>query len=110
MSSCTRVALIGCGWFARVAHIPALQRLETEGRIKLVGLCSRSEELITRASRLYGRTDIKHYRSLKEVAEDEDVDLVDLLLPIEAMPDAIKLFLNSGKHLISEKPCAPSMA
>jgi L-gulono-1,4-lactone dehydrogenase len=110
MSRCTRIALIGCGWFARVAHIPALQRLETEGRIKLVGLCSRSEESITRASRLYGRTDIKHYRSLKEVAEDEDVDLVDLLLPIEAMPDAIKLFLNSGKHLISEKPCAPSMA
>ena len=110
MSECTRIALVGCGWFARVAHIPALQRLEREGRIRLVGLCSRSEELVARASRLYGRTDIKHYRSLEEVAEDQDVDLVDLLLPIEAMPDAIELFLTVGKHVISEKPCAPSMA
>ncbi len=108
--SCIRIALIGCGWFARVAHIPALQRLEREGQIRLVGLCSRSEELVARASRLYGRTDIKHYRSPNEVAEDPDVDLVDLLLPIEAMPDAIKLFLTARKHVISEKPCAPSMA
>lgn len=45
MSKCTRVALVGCGWFARVAHIPALQRLERESWIRLVGLCSRSEEL-----------------------------------------------------------------
>ena len=47
---------------------------------------------------------------LKEVVEDQDLDLIDLLLPIEAMPDPIKLFLNSRKHVISEKPCAPSIA
>ena len=75
MSRCTRIALIGCGWFARVAHIPALQRLEREGRIKLVGLCSRSEESVARAGRLYGRADIKHYLSLDEVAQDLGVDL-----------------------------------
>jgi L-gulono-1,4-lactone dehydrogenase len=110
MSKCTRIALIGCGWFARVAHIPALQRLEREGRIKLVGLCSRSEESVARAARLYGRADIKHYLSLDEVAEDPGVDLVDLTLPIDVMPDGIKLFLAAGKHVISEKPCAPSVA
>jgi L-gulono-1,4-lactone dehydrogenase len=110
MSRCTRIALIGCGWFARVAHIPALQRLEREGRIKLVGLCSRSEESVARTGRLYGRADIKHYLSLDEVAQDPGVDLVDLTLPIEVMPGAIKLFLSAGKHVISEKPGAPSVA
>jgi L-gulono-1,4-lactone dehydrogenase len=110
MLSCTRIALVGCGWFARVAHVPALQRLEKEGRIRLVGLCSRSEASVTHTSQLYGRKDIKHYRSLEEVAEDPDVDLVDLVLPIDVMPDAIKLFLGAGKHVISEKPCAPSFA
>jgi L-gulono-1,4-lactone dehydrogenase len=107
---CTRIALIGCGWFARVAHVPALQRLEREGRIKLVGLCSRSEASVAHMGHLYGRKDIKHYLSLEEVAEDPDVDLVDLVLPIDVMPDAIKLFLGAGKHVISEKPCSPSMA
>jgi predicted dehydrogenase/FAD/FMN-containing dehydrogenase len=110
MPTPVRVVLVGCGWFACVAHIPALKRLEGEGRIRLVGLCSRSEASIARASGLYARQDLKHYLSLEEVAEDPDVDLVDLTLPIEVMPDAIKLFLSAGKHVISEKPCSPSVA
>ena len=110
MPTPVRVVLVGCGWFACVAHVPALKRLEGEGRIKLVGLCSRSEASTKRASDLYGRQDLKYYSSLEEVAEDPDVDLVDLTLPIEVMPDAIKLFLSAGKHVISEKPCAPSVA
>jgi L-gulonolactone oxidase len=84
--------------------------LEGEGRIRLVGLCSRSEASIKRASGLYGRQDLKHYTSLEDVAQDPDVDLVDLTLPIEVMPGAIKLFLSAGKHVISEKPGAPSVA
>ncbi|HWY80521.1 MAG TPA: FAD-binding protein [Roseiarcus sp.] len=110
MPTPVRVVLVGCGWFACVAHIPALKRLEGEGRIKLVGLCSRSEASTKRASGLYGRQDLKHYLSLEDVAQDPDVDLVDLTLPIEVMPGAIKLFLSAGKHVISEKPGAPSVA
>ena len=110
MPTPARVVLVGCGWFACVAHVPALKQLEKEGRIKLVGLCSQSEASIARAGRLYGRPDLKPYLSLEDVAEDPDVDLVDLTLPIDVMPDAIKLFLSAGKHVISEKPCAPSVA
>jgi predicted dehydrogenase/FAD/FMN-containing dehydrogenase len=110
MPTPVRVVLVGCGWFACVAHIPALKRLEGEGRIKLVGLCSRSEASTKRAAGLYARQDLTHYRSLEEVAEDPDVDLVDLTLPIDVMPGAIKLFLSAGKHVISEKPGAPSVA
>ena len=110
MPTPVRVVLVGCGWFACVAHVPALRRMEKEGRISLVGLCSRSEASVARASRLYGRQDLKRYLSLEGVAEDPDVDLVDLTLPIEIMPGAIKLFLSAGKHVISEKPGAPSVA
>ena len=110
MPTPVRVVLVGCGWFACVAHIPALKRLEGEGRIKLVGLCSRSEASTKRAAGLYARQALKHYLSLDEVAADPDVDLVDLTLPIEVMPGAIKLFLSAGKHVISEKPGAPSVA
>ncbi len=93
-----------------VAHIPALRRLEREGRIRLVGLCSRSEASVERAGRLYARQDLKHYLSLEDVAQDPEVDLVDLTLPIEVMPAAVKLFLSAGKHVISEKPGASSVA
>ena len=87
MPTPVRVVLVGCGWFACVAHIPALKRLEGEGRIRLVGLCSRSEASIARASGLFVRQDLKHYLSLEQVAQDPDVDLVDLTLPIEVMPE-----------------------
>jgi predicted dehydrogenase len=110
MPTSFRIVLVGCGWFGCVAHIPALRRLEREGRIKLVGLCSRSEASTKRAAGLYARQDLKHYRSLEDVAADPDVDLVDLTLPIDVMPGAIKLFLSAGKHVISEKPGAPSVA
>ena len=110
MSAPIRVVLVGCGWFGCIAHIPALKRLEKEGRIKLVGLCSRSEASLARAGDLYVRGGLKRYCLLEEVAADAEVDLVDLVLPIEVMPDAIKLFLSAGKHVISEKPCAPSVA
>jgi L-gulono-1,4-lactone dehydrogenase len=110
MPAPVRVVLVGCGWFACVAHVPALKRLEREGRIRLVGLWSRSEASIKRAGGLYARQDLKHYQSLEDVAEDPDVDLADLTLPIEIMPGAIKLFLSAGKHVISEKPGAPSVA
>jgi L-gulono-1,4-lactone dehydrogenase len=110
MPAPVRVVLVGCGWFACVAHIPVLRRLEGEGRIKLVGLCSKSEASTKRAAGLYARQDLKRYLSLEDVAADPDVDLVDLTLPIDVMPDAIKLFLSAGKHVISEKPGAPSVA
>jgi hypothetical protein len=45
---------------------------------------------------LYGRKDIKPYRSLEEVAGDPDVDLVDLTLPIDVMPGAINFFSRPG--------------
>ncbi len=110
MPTPVRVVLVGCSRFAYVAHIPALRRLEKEGRIKLVGLCSRSEASAKQASGPYARQDLKHYLSLEEVAEDPDVDLVDLTLPIDIMPGAIKLFLSAGKHVISEEPCSLSVA
>ena len=105
-----RTVLVGCGWFA-CAHIPALKRLEGEGRIRLVGLCSRSEASTKRASPVYGRQDLKGSLWLEDVAQDPGVDLINLTLPMEDHAQApLSVFLSAGKHVISEKPGAPSVA
>ena len=50
-----RVALVGCGWFAVRAHLPALQKLERTSatalgfRVSLYALCSRSAANVERA-------------------------------------------------------------
>jgi predicted dehydrogenase len=105
-----RAALVGCGWFANAAHIPALRRLERNGLVELVALCSRSEESLSRASRHFGSRALRKYRQIENLLADPDVDLVDLVLPIGGMPRAIQSSLRAGKHVISEKPCAPSVA
>ncbi len=104
-----RVALVGCGWFASEAHVPALKRLESEGVIELAALCSRSEESLSRVSELFGSRALRKYKHMESIFEDPGIDLLDLVLPIGAMPAAIEASLRAGKHIISEKPCAPSV-
>jgi L-gulono-1,4-lactone dehydrogenase len=105
-----RLALVGCGWFACEAHIPALQRLERDRLVQVDALCSRSEQSLARASRQLGPRTLKQYRTMEAAFADPDIDIVDLVLPIGLMPGAIRAALRAGKHVISEKPCAPSVA
>jgi predicted dehydrogenase len=50
-----RLALVGCGWFAVRAHLPALEKLERTStkalgfRVCLYALCSRSAANVERA-------------------------------------------------------------
>src|SRR5580692_255824 len=105
-----RVALVGCGWFATEAHIPALRRLDEDKRIEVVAVCSRSDASLARACKDFGRTNLRQYTDIRALLADKDVDIVDLVLPISSMPEAIRAALEAGKHVISEKPCAPTVA
>jgi L-gulonolactone oxidase len=105
-----RVALVGCGWFASEAHIPALRRLDADGRIEVVAVCSRSEASLSRACKEFDRTNLRQYTDIHALLADKEVDVVDLVLPISTMPDAVRASLAAGKHVISEKPCAPTVA
>ena len=112
-----QVALVGCGWFAVRAHLPALQKLERTSskalgfRIRLYALCSRSQTNVDRACKKLDqdkRQGVKTFVDLDAVLADPLVDVVDLVLPIPLMPAAIEKCLAAGKHVISEKPVAPS--
>jgi len=105
-----RLALVGCGWFACESHIPALLQLERDGLVDVVALCSRSTQSLSRAATLFGARALKFYQQLEAVLADPDIDIVDLVLPIGTMPQAIGAALRAGKHVISEKPCAPGVA
>jgi L-gulonolactone oxidase len=105
-----RVALVGCGWFALQSHIPALQRLEREGVIELVALCARSDASLARAQqRIGGDRALKQFHHLDQLLSDQDIDFVDLVLPIGQMAPVVRASLRAGKHVISEKPCGPGL-
>src|SRR5579871_2148292 len=104
------VAVWGCGWFAVHAHLPALIKLEAAGRVRLYAVCSRSLNSVKRALEAVSNRDILSYLDQDAFLSDPNIDLIILTLPISEMGKAIRKALGAGKHVISEKPCAPSVA
>lgn len=102
-----RIALVGAGIFAQDAHLPALLRLSD--RFEICAVFSRTHES---AQALAARIPqpIWTTTSLQELLADPHIHAVDLLLPIDVQPAAVKQALTAGKHIISEKPIAPTSA
>jgi UDP-N-acetylglucosamine 3-dehydrogenase len=104
-----KVALAGCGWFAQVAHLPALRQLELTGAIELVALFSRRQDSIQRAQQVIGRA-VQGYTDYSALLANEDINAVDLVLPTPLMYPALRAAFQANKHVLSEKPCAASLA
>jgi predicted dehydrogenase len=116
MATPIRVALVGCGIFARDSYTPVLLSEPVSKRVHVVALYSRSEEsaLRLRADK-YAHTGhvvgVYHgAEGLDQLLARQDIDAVFVLLPIESQGDAIRKALLAGKHVLSEKPIAPTAA
>ncbi len=107
MSEPIRLALIGTGLFAQDAHLPALQTLGD--RFQIAAVYSRTRvNAEAFAAQIPGSPQI--YTDLDALLENDDIEAVDVILPIEVLPDAIEKSLRAGKHVVSEKPLAPDVA
>lgn len=102
-----RLALIGAGIFARDTHLPALAALGDLFRVTAV-----YSRTLANAEALAAAlpTPAVAYDDLDAVLARDDVDAVNIVLPIPQLPDAVRRALDAGKHVISEKPVAPDVA
>lgn len=107
MSERIRIALAGAGIFAKDAHVPAL--LALQDRYEIVAIYSRTRAT---AESLVASMPVKPEITthLDALIRRDDIDALDLLLPIELLAPTVDLALASGKHVISEKPIAPDVA
>jgi predicted dehydrogenase len=48
-------------------------------------------------------------RRYEDLLKRSDIDAVDLVIPIDSMPEFIDKALSAGKHVVSEKPMAPTI-
>ncbi|GJJ14657.1 hypothetical protein Clacol_008923 [Clathrus columnatus] len=109
-----KVGLLGA------AHVPALAELKSI--ISLSAVYSRSlKSAVTLAEIAKDRLNLSspppvyHDQGGKDADLDAllsspDIDAVIIALPITVQPDIIKKALAHGKHVLSEKPIAPSVA
>ncbi len=102
-----RLALVGAGLFARDAHVPAINALGDA--FEVVAVCSRTRASAeATANLLDGQPDIM--TDIPALLARDDIEAVNLILPIGMMPEMVGMALKAGKHVISEKPAAPDLA
>lgn len=104
-----RLALLGTGLFARDAHIPALNALQDT--FEIVAIYSRdvSSRSAAEAARLVpGEVTVTD--DLAGLLARDDIDAVDVVWPIPRLAEGVERALEAGKHVISEKPAASSVA
>jgi myo-inositol 2-dehydrogenase/D-chiro-inositol 1-dehydrogenase len=99
-----RFGLIGYGaWGAHHARA-----INTAGGATLAAICSRTEASRQRAAADHPRA--KLYADYREMLRAEQLDAVDVVLPSHLHYEVARAVLESGRHLMLEKPMALSIA
>lgn len=103
MSKKLRIGIIGCGGIAKGKHMPALSGIE---EVEMVAFCDIVEERAVEAAEKYGDKDAKVYVDYKELLKDKTIDVVHVLTPNRSHSFITIDALESGKHVMCEKPMA----
>ena len=107
MTDPIRMAIIGAGIFARDAHIPALVALRN--RFQIVAIASRTlESAQARAAEV--PYSVETTTDIPSLLAREDIEAINVVLPVRVQPPVLEAALKSGKHILSEKPIATSLA
>lgn len=97
-----KVAVIGCGSIARLRH---LLEYKANKQVDIVAVCDIVEERAEEMAELYGA---KAYTNYKAVIKLADIDAISVCLPNYLHAPVSIDALNSGKHVLCEKPMATS--
>ncbi len=104
MSHPVKLGLIGCGVAARELHWPALQAAAED--VELMAVCNRTAQKAQHFSAMAGGVD--WYVGWDEMLARPDIEAVDIVLPATENLVATRAALKAGKHVLVEKPLAPT--
>lgn len=100
-----KLGIIGCGIAARELHFPALQKLKN--KFKVIAVCNHTEPKAKSFAEMAGR--VPYVLDYRELLQRDDVEAVDIILPIHLNYAVTKDTLAAGKHVIVEKPLAANL-
>ena len=96
------VGLVGCGEIVQFAHVPIYLRLGFHIRCVFDSDASASARVIGQVpdARLAG--------SIQQIIDDPALDFIDVAIPPERQMEVALAAIKAGKHLLCQKPLAPS--
>ena len=101
------IGIVGCGNAMDGAYMPVVDRLQHQGKARLVG--------VTHSSRRAARALLKKWRipkyfdTLEELLASDDIDVVVVLTPMIQHAAIAGAALAAGKHVLVEKPPAVTL-
>jgi predicted dehydrogenase len=107
VSKKVKVAIIGCGGIANGKHMPSLTKLEN---VEIVAFCDVIVERAQKAAIDYGTSEAKVYTDYKELLKDSTIEVIHVCTPNDSHADISIASLESGKHVMCEKPMAKTAA
>lgn len=108
MRSKLGVAIIGTGEWAQAYHLPALQFLQKELSVEIIGIWNRTYEKAEQTARAFG---IGHvYREFDEVLNDARIDCHVVLVNSTASHDILVKLAARGLPVFTEKPAGNSVS
>lgn len=103
-----KFGIIGCGGIANGKHFPALAKLSD--KVELVAFCDTVIERAETAAKQYGTADALVTEDYKDLLAREDIDVIHVLTPNVSHSFITVDALESGKHVMCEKPMAINYA
>jgi len=99
-----KLGVVGLGLAWERLHAPALARLQD--RFEIVAVCDTNADKAREVAVYLGLGEENAYSDYKEMLTRTDIEAVDSLVPIYENFECASAIINSGKHLIAEKPFA----
>ncbi|BBH19397.1 oxidoreductase [Paenibacillus baekrokdamisoli] len=102
-----KAAIIGCGGIAFEKHFPALSKLN---ELEMVAFCDIIVDKAERAAAKHGAIGAKSYYDYREVLKDVTIDVIYVCTPNDSHAEISIAAMESGKHVMCEKPMAKNAA
>ncbi len=99
-----KIAVIGAGWAARIAHLPAY----AANRITPVAIADLNADIANAEAKKHGIPQV--YSDWLEMVEKERPDAVSVCVPNVYHRELVLGCLEAGAHVLCEKPLAISVA
>jgi predicted dehydrogenase len=102
-----RLGIIGAGGVAQSKYLPAIARLRMIWEpVELVAFATRNKEQARKIETTYHT---RHYSDYQQMLAQEEIDGVLVLSPDQLHPEHTIAALESGRHVLVEKPIARSL-
>ena len=101
-----KVGLVGTGFWSE-KHLMAWSRIPG---VEVTALCNRSRTKLEDRAREFNIPEDRLFNSIDDMLAQGDIDVVDIVTGPETHLEFVKKAAAAGKHIMCQKPFAPSLA